>query len=115
MAPNIRIEDLFHHSRFPKGLAMFLLPFYVPLGIVVMVIRIFFALQLYLILSVIPKSWLIRRLLLRISGALTGLVVTQEGLDIVYRTEYKMIISNHISHIDSLAFESLLPCFMVRT
>ena len=30
------------------------------------------------------------RLLLRISGALTGLIVTQQGLDIVHRTEYKV-------------------------
>ena len=30
------------------------------------------------------------RLLLRISGALIGLIVTQKGLDIVYRTEYKV-------------------------
>lgn len=112
MAPNIRIEDLFHRSRFPKGLAIIFLPFYIPLGFVVMVIRIFFAFQLYLVLSLVPKSWLIRRLLLRISGALTGLIVTQEGLDIVHRTNYKMIVSNHISHIDSVAFESLLSCFM---
>ena len=47
--------------RFPKGLALFFLPFYVPLGIVIMVIRIFFAIQLYLVLILVPKSWVIRR------------------------------------------------------
>ena len=61
--------------RFPKGLAMFLLPFYVPLGIVVMLIRIFFAMQLYLVLSVIPKSWFIRRYVSHNWPNLSGFVV----------------------------------------
>ncbi|XP_028413238.1 ancient ubiquitous protein 1-like isoform X2 [Dendronephthya gigantea] len=77
-----------------------------------MVIRIFFAIQLYFVLILVPKSWVIRRILLRVSGALTGLIVTQEGLDTVHANQCKMIISNHICHVDSLAFESLLSCFM---
>ena len=47
--------------RFPNGLALLPLPFYLPLGIVVMVIRIFFIAQLYVVLLLVPKSWMIRR------------------------------------------------------
>ena len=48
-------------SRLPDGGALFLLLFYIPCGVLLVIFRIFFGLQLLLIMSILPKESLVKR------------------------------------------------------
>ena len=47
--------------RFPDGGALLMLLFYIPCGLLLVVFRFFFALQLLLIMSILPKESLVKR------------------------------------------------------
>lgn len=48
-------------SRLPDGGALLLVLLYIPCGLFLVIFRIFFALQLFLILSILPKESFVRR------------------------------------------------------
>lgn len=106
------LKDLFCHSRFPDGGALLMLLFYIPCGLLLVVFRFFFGLQLLLIMSILPKESLVKRLLFRVSSAILGVAVTQEGYENYIKGQHKVVISNHVTALDNVAIETILPSIM---
>ncbi|KAJ7356306.1 Ancient ubiquitous protein 1 [Desmophyllum pertusum] len=109
MAQNLGIYmDLFNHNRLPDGGALLLLLLYIPCGLFLMIFRIFFGLQLILILTILPKKSFVRRILFRVSCAILGIAVTQEGCENYNKGLHKQ--SRNI--LDNVAIETVLPSLM---
>lgn len=112
MALNLRLTDLLNHNRLPDGGALLLLLLYIPCGLLLVIFRIFFGLQLILMLTVLPKESFIRRILLRVSCAILGIAVTQEGFDNYDKGQHKLVVSNHVTFLDNVAIETVFPSVM---
>jgi len=111
MVFNAGLKDLFYHNRLPDGGALFLLLFYIPCGLLLVIFRFFFGLQLLLIMTILPKASLIKRILFRVTCFILGVAVTQEGKE-NYKDEHKVVISNHVTALDNIAIETILPSVM---
>ncbi|KAL9983573.1 hypothetical protein ACROYT_G005767 [Oculina patagonica] len=112
MALNTGLTDLFYHNRLPDGGALLLLLLYIPCGLLLVIFRIFFGLQLILILSILPKESFVRRILLRVSCAIQGIAVSQEGCENYNKGQHKVVVSNHVTALDNVAVETVLPSVM---
>lgn len=107
------LKDLFFLNRFPEGGALFLLLFYIPCGLLLVIFRFFFGLQLLAIMSILPKQSLVKRILLRVSCCILGVAVTQEGTAENYKKDqHKLVISNHVTHLDNVAIETIVSSVM---
>lgn len=108
----MEVKDLFCHNRFPDGGALLLLMFYIPCGLLLVIFRLFFGLQLLLVMSILPKESFIKRILFRVSSAILGIAVTQEGCENYSKGQHKVVISNHVTALDNVAIETVLPSTM---
>lgn len=107
------LKDLFFLNRFPDGGALFLLLFYIPCGLLLVTFRFFLGLQLLLMMSILPKESLVKRILFRVSCYVLGVAVTQEGVAEHYlKGQHKVIISNHVTYLDNVAIETIIPSVM---
>lgn len=112
MVLNSGLTGLLIRNRLPDGRALLLILLYIPCGLLLVIFRIFFALQLFIILSVLPKESFVRRILFRVSSAILGIVVTQEGCENFIKGQHKVVVSNHVTSLDNVAIETILPCTM---
>jgi len=103
------ISELININRIDSSiLARLLLILYLPMGIVCFTVRLLISLQYTIILSVLPKPWYIRRFLLRVYFSITGLIITVGGKE-PNRKGTKLVVSNHVSCLDSLVMEAVEP------
>ncbi|XP_020623884.1 ancient ubiquitous protein 1-like [Orbicella faveolata] len=112
MVLNSGLTDLLNRNRLPDGGALLLILLYIPCGLFLVIFRIFFALQLFLILSILPKESFVRRILFRVSSAILGIAVTQEGCENFITGQHKVVVSNHVTSLDNVAIETILPSVM---
>jgi len=106
----VEIEKLFHLKRFNSlnTLTFLLFMVYVPIGCAFLLLRILMSLQYVILISILPKNWLIRRILMRVYLFFMGIVVTTGGNNF-QREEAMLLISNHVSHVDAIALEAVVP------
>lgn len=112
MVLNSGLTDILNRNRLPDGGALLLVLLYIPCGLLLVIFRIFFALQLFIILSILPKESFVRRILFRVSSAILGIAVTQEGCENFIKGQHKVVISNHVTSLDNVAIETILPSTM---
>ncbi|XP_042225774.1 lipid droplet-regulating VLDL assembly factor AUP1-like [Homarus americanus] len=105
----VPIEAIYSRNRFPSGPSLLFLLLYTPLGIVLLLLRLFISLQLFLAASVLPHNTIIRRIVLRALYSVLGLVVREEALE-NRDTSCRIISTNHITPFDHLAVSIVLPC-----
>jgi len=108
MAP--QIEQLFNLHRFQdRAPVLFLLLMaYFPIGIVLMVLRILISFQYLVLLTVIPKGFFLRQIIMRLYLFLIGILVTSDGT-MNKRRNVHIVVSNYITYLDSIAIEAIFP------
>jgi len=100
MGEQVTIEHLFHKSWFrPFGLSTLLLILYAPIGVCLVIVRLFMAIQFFLLACILPPSK-IRQKCMRIMSCVLGMTVCSDG---DMQPGGKVFVSNHISELDHLA------------
>lgn len=106
---NVELKTLFEESRYPSGWAALSLLLYSPVGLVLVLLRAFIALQALVAAAVLPELSAVRRFVLRSMCVVLGVVVKEENVS--YRNENaRIIVSNHLSPCDHLAVHLLTCC-----
>ncbi|XP_022086637.1 ancient ubiquitous protein 1-like isoform X2 [Acanthaster planci] len=106
---NTDISELFSSERLTGGsLAGVLLLVYMPLGLILTVLRIFLGFHVFIVSCLLPRASLIRRVILRVMCLLLGLVVSHEGLEQRDKAA-KVIVANHVSVFDHVTIGLVVP------
>ncbi|CAL8268269.1 unnamed protein product [Boreogadus saida] len=108
------IQDMFDFRRFPKdGLLLLLVLLYAPVGVCLMLLRIFIGVHVFLVSCALPESF-IRRFLVRIMCSVLGMHVRQK--DPLSRDKNtKLYICNHVTEFDHNLLNLLTPCSTPQT
>ncbi|KAK7865797.1 hypothetical protein R5R35_001262 [Gryllus longicercus] len=105
----VELKTLFYESRYPSGWATVCLLLYAPIGLILVVLRTFIALQALVAAAVLPELSSVRRFVLRSMCVVLGIVVKEENVS--QRNENaRVIVSNHVSPCDHLAVHVLSSC-----
>ncbi|KAI1883787.1 hypothetical protein AGOR_G00235170 [Albula goreensis] len=103
------IEYLFDFQRFPNdGLLLVLLLLYTPVGLALMLLRIFIGVHVFLVSCALPDSF-IRRFIVRIMCSVLGMYVKQSGPRLRDRS-VKLYICNHVTQFDHNVLNLLTSC-----
>ncbi|XP_017876487.1 ancient ubiquitous protein 1-like [Ceratina calcarata] len=98
----IDIQDLFDKSRFPSGWRLASIFLYTPVGLVLVLLRLLVALQLWLIAVLLPDCNILRTLLSHgFSFAFGIMVKVPEGG--IKENQLRILIANNISVLDHFA------------
>ncbi|KAM6923861.1 lipid droplet-regulating VLDL assembly factor AUP1 [Xenentodon cancila] len=103
------VEDLFDFRRFPKdGVVFLLLLIYFPVGLCLMLMRIFIGVHVFLVSCALPESF-VRRFIVRVMCSVLGMHVRQKNPRSRDRNT-KLYICNHLTEFDHNIFNLLTPC-----
>lgn len=103
------IEQMFDFQRLPKdGLVRLLLLIYSPVGICLMLLRIFIGVHVFLVSCALPDS-LIRRCIVRIMCSVLGMHVRQNSPRLRDKS-VKLYICNHVTEFDHNIVNLLTSC-----
>ncbi|XP_030044663.1 ancient ubiquitous protein 1-like [Microcaecilia unicolor] len=102
-------ERLFDLRRFPSdGVLLLLLFLYTPVGLCLLILRIFIGVHIFLVSCALPDN-LIRRFIMRVMCSVLGLCVKQNDPRL-RDSAVKVYISNHITHFDHNIINLLTSC-----
>ncbi|XP_076364809.1 lipid droplet-regulating VLDL assembly factor AUP1 homolog isoform X6 [Tachypleus tridentatus] len=107
----LNINELFDVNRCQHSADAFALFFYFPIGFVLAVLRIFIGCHAFLIACVLSKLSSIRFYVLRVMCMVLGVVVKEER-ETNHDRSVKVIVTNHVSMLDHLAVDLVLPCVL---
>lgn len=103
------VEDMFDFRRFPKDpLVLLLLLVYFPVGVCLMLIRIFIGVHVFLVSCALPESF-VRRFIVRIMCSVLGMHVRQRNPRSRDKNT-KLYICNHVTEFDHNIINLLTPC-----
>jgi len=101
------LEELFEDSRITQwDWTLLLLLLYTPIGIVLLLIRVFALIQFYVIFVYLPFHP-IRKYLLRICGSVLGVVINENRLSKLIEEEASTWVSNHCSPFDWIVLQGV--------
>ncbi|CAG2114469.1 unnamed protein product, partial [Medioppia subpectinata] len=111
----VDIHRLFDYNRIDQNTQ--LLPFlwlvmYFPFGLCLFIIRVFIGLHALLIASLLPKKSSFRCFILRTMCTILGIIIKEENASIDVKSKTRVIVSNHITNIDHLAVDLVMPCIV---
>ncbi|XP_076381647.1 lipid droplet-regulating VLDL assembly factor AUP1 [Megalopta genalis] len=98
----IDIQDLFDKSRFPSGWQLLSILLYTPVGLLLVLLRLLTALQLWLIASLLPNCNSLRAFLHHGFSFAFGIVV-KIPKDEIKDQQSRIIIANNVSVLDHFA------------
>uniref|UniRef100_A0A146MZT2 Lipid droplet-regulating VLDL assembly factor AUP1 n=1 Tax=Fundulus heteroclitus TaxID=8078 RepID=A0A146MZT2_FUNHE len=102
------IEDMFDFRRFPKDAAvLLLLLIYSPVGICLMLMRIFIGVHVFLVSCAIPESF-VRRFVVRVMCSVLGMHVRQRNPRSRDKNT-KLYVCNHVTEFDHNIINLLTP------
>ncbi|XP_072190315.1 lipid droplet-regulating VLDL assembly factor AUP1 isoform X2 [Excalfactoria chinensis] len=102
-------ERLFDSQRFPTdGLVLLALLLYAPVGLCLLVLRLFIGLHVFLVSCILPDGML-RRLIVRVMCSVLGLFVQQSGPRL-RDAAVQVYIANHVTHFDHNVINLLTSC-----
>ncbi|CAL8358323.1 unnamed protein product [Merluccius merluccius] len=108
------IEDMFDFRRFPKdGLLLLLVLIYAPVGVCLMLLRMFIGVHVFLVSCALPESFL-RRFIVRIMCSVLGMHVRQNNPRSRDKNT-KLYICNHVTEFDHNIINLLTPCSTPQT
>jgi len=108
---DINIENVIQINRLPRGWQLVPLCVYFPIGLLLCVIRIFIGLNALLAATILPRMSILRSCVLRTMCLVLGIVVQEENVKDKNR-DARVVVSNHLSVLDYLALDLVLPCIM---
>jgi len=106
---NTDLSSLFFFKRLPSGVPLLLCLLYMPLGVCLLVVRFFIAVQAFLALSLFHTDGPLRRLVVRVMAAVLGVVVRTDQ-DHPPDARPRLMLANHVSWLDTLAVQMATPC-----
>ena len=98
----IDIQDLFDKSRFPSGWRLLSIFLYTPVGIVLVLLRLLIALQLWLFASLLPDCNSLRAFLNHGFSFAFGIVVKIPEREVIDK-QSRIIVANNVSVLDHFA------------
>ncbi|CAI6368244.1 unnamed protein product [Macrosiphum euphorbiae] len=102
MSPNIEVENLVEKSRFPKTVNETLgIIAYFPFGVILVVLRVFIAINALLLTVILSNYPNIRRPLLKIMSGVLGLIVVEKENSSIKNS--RVLVSNYLSLFDHIA------------
>ncbi|XP_051473068.1 lipid droplet-regulating VLDL assembly factor AUP1 [Apus apus] len=102
-------ERLFDSHRFPTdGFLLLALLLYAPVGLCLLVLRLFIGVHVFLVSCALPDS-LLRRLIVRVMCSVLGLFV-RESDPRLREGSARVFISNHLTHFDHNIISLLTSC-----
>ncbi|XP_027864422.1 lipid droplet-regulating VLDL assembly factor AUP1 [Xiphophorus couchianus] len=102
------IEDMFDFRRFPKdAVALLLLLIYSPVGVCLMLMRIFIGVHVFLVSCAIPDSF-VRRFVVRVMCSVLGMHVRQRNPRSRDKNT-KLCVCNHVTEFDHNIINLLTP------
>ncbi|GMT18737.1 hypothetical protein PFISCL1PPCAC_28862, partial [Pristionchus fissidentatus] len=99
--------SLFAHDRLHSSPLLLLL--YLPIGLPILIFRIFLGFHAFVVACLLRKANLLRGYVLRVMCGLCGIVVTSSGQP---DPSTRVVVSNHVTHLDHLAIDLLHPCVL---
>ncbi|XP_066575802.1 lipid droplet-regulating VLDL assembly factor AUP1 isoform X2 [Amia ocellicauda] len=103
------IEELFELQRLPNdGLLLLLFLLYVPVGLCLMLLRIFIGVHVFLVSCALPDS-LVRRFIVRVMCSVLGMYVKQDNPR-QRDKNVKLYICNHVTQFDHNIINLLTSC-----
>ncbi|KAI7801578.1 lipid droplet-regulating VLDL assembly factor AUP1 isoform X1 [Triplophysa rosa] len=103
------IEQMFDFQRLPNdGFILLLLLLYSPIGLCLMLLRIFIGVHVFLVSCALPDS-LVRRFIVRIMCSVLGLHVRQNSPRLRDKTA-RLYVCNHVTHFDHNIINLLTSC-----
>ncbi|XP_019725354.1 lipid droplet-regulating VLDL assembly factor AUP1 [Hippocampus comes] len=103
------IEDMIDFRRLPKDTLVFLLlVIYFPVGVCLMLLRIFIGVHVFLVSCALPESFL-RRFIVRVMCSVLGMHVRQQNPRSRDKNT-KLYICNHVTEFDHNIINLLTPC-----
>uniref|UniRef100_A0A2S2PA69 Lipid droplet-regulating VLDL assembly factor AUP1 n=1 Tax=Schizaphis graminum TaxID=13262 RepID=A0A2S2PA69_SCHGA len=110
MSPNIEVENLVEKSRFPKTVNETLgIIAYFPFGLILVVLRVFIAINALLLTVILSNYPNIRRPLLKIMSGVLGLIVVEKENSSFKNS--RVLVSNYLSLFDHIALHLVTGCF----
>jgi ancient ubiquitous protein 1 len=106
---SVPIEKLFNRNRFPNGFKRFVLLLYCPIGVLLIVIRLFLGFHAYLVNCILPGTSFLHQCVVRILCTLLGFWITQDSVGDRNHTS-RVIVANHVSPLDHTAVNLIQPC-----
>lgn len=114
MSPNIEVENLVEKSRFPKTVNETLgIIAYFPFGVILVVLRVFIAINALLLTVMLSNYPNIRRPLLKIMSGVLGLVVVEKENSSIKNS--RVLVSNYLSLFDHIALHLATGSFAPTT
>jgi len=109
---NPELKDLFFKTRFVGGWHLLAVALYMPVGVVLALIRVFVSLQAYLLalLLLIPELSFIRGFVLRVIGLVLGIFIIEENPS-QRDKNVRVLVANHITILDHIPVHLLTGCF----
>ncbi|XP_052521260.1 lipid droplet-regulating VLDL assembly factor AUP1 [Tympanuchus pallidicinctus] len=102
-------ERLFDSQRFPTdGFVLLALLLYAPVGLCLLVLRLFIGVHVFLVSCILPDGML-RRLIVRVMCSVLGLFVQQSGPR-PRDAAVQVYIANHVTHFDHNVVNLLTSC-----
>ncbi|KAL4641681.1 ancient ubiquitous protein 1-like [Arapaima gigas] len=104
------VEQLLDFNRFPNDgvLLLLLLALYCPVGLCLLVLRIFVGLHVFLVSCALPRCS-VRRFILRVMSSVLGLYVRQSQSQL-RGTNVKLYVCNHVTPFDHNVINILTSC-----
>ncbi|ELU00555.1 hypothetical protein CAPTEDRAFT_227093 [Capitella teleta] len=105
---SVNIEELFDEHRYPTGLGLLSTIFYSPIGLILLILRLFIGFHALLTACILPKASKFRQSVLRTMCSVLGIFVAQtdeQNRD----EEANVLVANYTSTLDHLALDLILP------
>ncbi|XP_060783902.1 lipid droplet-regulating VLDL assembly factor AUP1 isoform X2 [Neoarius graeffei] len=103
------IDQMFDFQRLPSdGLILMLLLLYTPVGLCLMLLRIFIGVHIFLVSCALPDSF-VRRFIVRVMCSVLGLHAKQNNLHLRDKN-VKLYVSNHVTQFDHNIINLLTSC-----
>ncbi|XP_001946551.1 ancient ubiquitous protein 1 [Acyrthosiphon pisum] len=114
MSPNIEVENLVEKSRFPKTVNETLgIIAYFPFGVILVVLRVFIAINALLLTVILSNYPNIRRPLLKMMSGVLGLIVVEKENSSIKNS--RVLVSNYLSLFDHIALHLATGSFTPTT
>ncbi|XP_037092681.1 lipid droplet-regulating VLDL assembly factor AUP1-like [Pollicipes pollicipes] len=106
---NTDLRSLFHTNRLPSGVPLLLCLLYTPLGLGLLVVRLFISVQALLAFTVFHSDGVLRSVVMRVMSAVLGVFVRVEP-GCTPDGQPRLLLANHVSCLDPLALQLAAPC-----
>lgn len=85
---------------------------YIPVGVALFILRTILALLLYFTTFILPNAPIFHSIVYKLTYIILGIIINVENID--KKEEVDALISNKVTHFDSVVINSLAKCITVK-